>query len=51
MFPFYPFLYDKKTKENFQQIPLYIEEYIYPLKEDEEKEEKEKETIIIIDLI
>jgi hypothetical protein len=49
MFPFYPFIYEKYKKEEFQQIPLYIEDY-FPL-EEIKKENIEEETIIIIDLL
>lgn len=44
----------KKNKQEFEQIPLYIEEYdSYPAKDknQEKEDEKEKETnIVIIDM-
>jgi hypothetical protein len=48
MFPFYPFMYEEKKDDEFQQIPLYIEDIYYPL---EQEEKKEKETVIVIDLL
>ncbi len=49
MFPFYPFFYEENKEEEFQQVPLYIEDY-FPL-EEIKRENIEEETIIVIDLL
>jgi len=48
---FYPFIHqtDRKKKEKFEPIPLYIELGPIPFKEEEEKKEEEK--VIIIEIL
>lgn len=45
MEPFFPFIYQPEPKEEFEPLPLYIEEY-YPT--EPPKEEKEENNVIII---
>lgn len=45
IFPLIPFK-KERTKENFEQLPLYIEEHI-PIKEEIDKNQKEDNIIII----
>lgn len=45
---FYPFIYKKEQKKEFEQEPLYIELYPPPPKKDESEEEVSK--VIIIQL-
>ena len=42
-------MYEEKKDDEFQQIPLYIEDIYYPLEQAEKEEEKE--TVIAIDLL
>lgn len=50
MLPFYPFIYKQKKEEEFQQIPLYIEEYNPPPEKKKDEDTESEETVIVIDL-
>jgi hypothetical protein len=51
MSPFYPFIHkkEKKKKDNFEPLPLYIE-MEQPLVPPPPKENKENTSVIIIDI-
>lgn len=47
MFPFFPFMYEEEQTEDSKQLPLYIEDIIYP---PINEISNETENIIIINL-